>query len=151
MTKPIPPRLPTERLRDWQERLERLVLARLHQPFRWGERDCCLWAADAVQAVTGVDVAADFRGQYDSASSATRLLNRRIGILAEVCDERLGPPVLPVMAQSGDVGMVREPEAPALVVLVGSAWMGQGTHGLVPVDPQAVQFAWRGVAECRKP
>ena len=41
------------RLPDWQLRLDALVRERRGQAFAWGARDCCLWGADVVLAVTG--------------------------------------------------------------------------------------------------
>jgi len=46
---------------DWPERLLAALAAARDRPFRWGEHDCCLFAADLIEAVTGVDPAAAFR------------------------------------------------------------------------------------------
>jgi hypothetical protein len=130
------------RLPDWLTRLGALVASRLDSPFVWGRNDCCLWAADAVQAVTGVDLAADLRGTYRSQRGALRTINRAGG-LAALCDQRLGPEVRPTMAQVGDVGLVDEGAQGALVVNLGLHWMGYGAHGLQPVMTDRVMRAWR--------
>lgn len=137
-----PVRPARQRLPDWQLRLAALVEDRLHAPFEWGLRDCCLWAADCVQAVTGVDPAQDIRGQYASRESASAVFRRLRG-LERACAGRLGAWVLPALAQPGDVGMTQEAEGPALVVHVGSCWMAQSARGLVPVRDAAVLRAWR--------
>lgn len=133
---------PPQRLPDWFTRLGGLVSSRLDEPFTWGERDCCLWAADAVQAVTGVDQAADLRGTYSTAYGAARVL-AQTGGLAALCTQRLGPEVAPVAAQVGDIGLVDEGASGALVVNVGLHWMGQRAHGLGPVVTDKVLRAWR--------
>ena len=136
--------LPLVRLPDWQIRLAALVEDRLHQPFAWGARDCCLWAADAVHAITGVDFGAAYRGAYSTPESAAKVF-RQVRGLERLCDGLLGDRVLPILAQPGDVGLVSEPLGDALCVHVGGAWMAQGPAGLVAVDAAHVRQAWRCV------
>ncbi len=61
---------------DFAERLHAAVAARRGQPFQWGENDCALFACDLVEAATGVDYAAPFRGRYRTAAGAARALKR---------------------------------------------------------------------------
>lgn len=138
--------LPTQRLRDWPERLAALFAARLAQPFEWGVHDCCLFAADAVLAVTGHDPAADLRGTYSSELGAQRVL-RRWGGVAGVAIARAGRVVPVALAQPGDVGLsLHDPARPALAVWGGSAWHAAAPLGLVVVPPDAVVRAWRCTA-----
>lgn len=134
-------RVPAARLHDWQLRLAELIAQRSAQPFAWGERDCCLWAADAVQAVTGVDLAAGLRGTYDSALSAGRVL--RASPLDTLAAAALGQEVLPALAQPGDIGLMLGEAGPTLVVEAGGVWLAQGEAGLVPVVAECVTRAWR--------
>lgn len=64
MTEPLP------RLPDWRQRLDDYLDSIDGKPFEWGELDCALYAAGAVQAMTGVDLAKSFRGQYSDAAGA---------------------------------------------------------------------------------
>lgn len=48
-------------------------------PFAYGTWDCCLWAAEAVQAITGVDYMAALRG-YASKEEADALLSEHGGL-----------------------------------------------------------------------
>lgn len=91
------------RLPDWQDRL-RDVLARQGQGFAYGVNDCCLFAADCAQAITGTDYAAEFRG-YD-VRGAARIL-RRHGGLAGLMDYLLGERLPANAAREGDVLLVR--------------------------------------------
>ena len=50
---------------DWQHKLHDFLVARAKEPFAWGSNDCALFAADAIQAITGEDLAAEFRGYKD--------------------------------------------------------------------------------------
>lgn len=131
-----------QRRPDGFTRLGELMSRRLDEPFAWGERDCCLWAADAVHAVTGEDPAADLRGTYSTAYGAARALAQAGGLLA-LCAQRLGPEVPPAVAQIGDIGLVDEGAQGALVVNVGLHWMGQRAQGLAPVMTEKVLRAWR--------
>lgn len=134
-------RVPALRLPDWQMRLAALVDGRAGQPFEWGARDCCLWAADAVLAVTGHDPAAPLRGAYASALQAGRVL--RGTSIEALAEKALGDEILPALAQAGDVGLVVGEEGPALVVQGGDAWLAQAAVGLAVVRPDAVTRAWR--------
>lgn len=47
---------------------------RLAAPHEWGRNDCCLALADVLAPVWGVDVAASYRGRYQSVTSFLKLL-----------------------------------------------------------------------------
>jgi hypothetical protein len=53
--------------------------ARAAKPFAWGTHDCCTFVADAVQSVTGVDIAGDFRGLYHDEAGAFAIVKRLTG------------------------------------------------------------------------
>jgi len=95
---------PVHRLRPpgAAHRLHALVLDRHDQPFAWGFRDCCLWAADAVHAATGRDPAHDLRGAYFTARGALRIV-QAAGSLPALADQRIGPRVAAAEAIDGDV------------------------------------------------
>ena len=59
---------------NWATQLARFIESRRHQPFAWGEHDCCLFCADAAVVICGTDPAEDYRGQYHDAVSAYRAL-----------------------------------------------------------------------------
>lgn len=141
--------LPTRRLQDWPIRLEALLQARMGAPFEWGARDCCLWAADAVLAITGHDPAADIRGTYADEAEALAMVRRLHGIKTAF-RQRLGPATTTALAHVGDVGLVLQAESPAAAVYVGGSWLAQGPEGLVPVDEAGVFAVWRCTA-CPQP
>lgn len=114
---------------DWQEQLLVQTLIFENQPFEWGKADCCLFAADAVIAMTGVDHAKDFRGKYTTEIGAKRLLSKKGG-LETFLDTRLK--VIPVdYVQRGDVVLIRTDTGPTLGIYWSgrSAWM-QGLDGV---------------------
>lgn len=62
------------RLPDWPRRLVDHVAACQRKPFCWGMHDCALWAASTVDAMCGSEIAARFRGRYDSERTAFAFL-----------------------------------------------------------------------------
>jgi len=66
-----------DRLPDWAARLHDFIDGVKRDPFAWNSHDCVFgWAADAVLAITGEDVAAPYRGKYKSAKGAAGVLKR---------------------------------------------------------------------------
>lgn len=121
--------------------LDQLIAASLRRPFAWGQMDCCLWAADAVLAATGRDLAAGLRGTYASEDEAAAVLER-LGGLAAV-GALAGPAVPPLAAARGDVGLVEFGGRLSLAVCDGPHWLVAGRRGVVPVPFDAATAAWR--------
>lgn len=133
------------RLRTWQSNLAALFAERRRAPFRWGVHDCCLWPADGVLAVTGVDPAADLRDTYATEAEAEAVLAAHGG-LVEIAIARLGPVIPTDLAQPGDVGLLIVPagERPSLALYGGGGlWWVPGPRGLVEVFPDKIARAWR--------
>jgi len=135
------------RLPDWPERLDRVVEAARHSTFAWGRVDCCLFAADAVAAVTRVDPAAPWRGTYADAHTATRLLARLGGLeatAAGVARRHGWPAVPPAFLGRGDVAVVRLDDGrPALAVCLGAALVLPAARGLATLECDRVLTGWR--------
>lgn len=129
------------RLRDWQERLQALVVARLAEPFAWGSNDCCLFAADAVAAETGADPAAPYRGTYDDERGAMRLV-RSLGGLAAIATLGGGVEVPPVLARAGDV-VLGHVDRECLGVCMGATWHAPSAAGLAARPMSEALRAWR--------
>lgn len=64
------------RLPDWEERLGVYVSSVRERPFHYGEHDCILFSAGAVEAQTGTDIAADYRGKYSDKAGAAAILKQ---------------------------------------------------------------------------
>ena len=100
-------------------------------------------AADALRAVTGFDVAAAWRGQYDSAAGAARILADEGGVrglatavLGEPCDN-------PLMAGRGDIVCVDLDGRDTLGVVAGNGcWCAPGVGGLVFRPMTEVSTVW---------
>lgn len=77
------------RLPDWPERLSSFIAEARDKPFAFGSFDCAMFACNAVLAMTAVDIAAAYRGSYDSQDSALKLLRKKnlLRIAQEIAKE----------------------------------------------------------------
>lgn len=63
-----------ERVQEWQIALRKYIGEVRSLPVRPGTHDCALFVAGAIAAVTGVDLAAEFRGKYTTYEEGLSLL-----------------------------------------------------------------------------
>ncbi|EEW1994427.1 TPA: hypothetical protein JZ958_001102 [Escherichia coli] len=115
---------------DWQNRLNAVMKAAIERPFSWGQHDCCLFAADCAEAMTGENFANGWRGTYYSETGAKKAILRGGGSLEKVLARYLDE--VPVkLAQRGDIAVVENAGARcAGVVCSGAVWV-PGENGLV--------------------
>ncbi len=107
------------RLPDWRARLDDYLDSIEGRPFAWGELDCALFAADAVQAITGVDLAADFRGKYsDQAGAEAAVKSAGFEDYASLVASML-PAVEIGRHMIGDVAVVESAEFGPCLAIVG--------------------------------
>lgn len=126
-------------------------------PFAWGANDCSLFAANAIQAMTGVDIADDFRGLYADEASAFELINAVTGGstvadaaahcagkhgLVEWADADGKP--LPLMARRGDLCVVDNAgrSIAGVVDLSGKYVACMGEQGITRLALRKIQRAW---------
>lgn len=60
------------RFDDWPQRMEAAILARRDLPRTWGKNDCAAFPAAVIEAMTGDDFFAPFRGKYSTGLGAVR-------------------------------------------------------------------------------
>jgi len=130
------------RVDNWVLRYAEFMSERQSAPFVWGSNDCCLFAADCVQAITGTDLAAAWRGQYSSALQAARFLEEGGGLEA-VATQALGTPVLPSYASVGDVVLFENAGRLLLGICNGELAFGPGAAGVEPLDMSTALKAWK--------
>lgn len=131
------------RLPDWQVHFERFIEEHRTLPFAWGKHDCCLFAANSVFAITGIDYAKDFRDTYNSTSSAARVI-AKFGDLESVAIHLLGyPPVSVMYADIGDVILTNQDGRDLLAVCNGSTMLAPGEHGLVTLETYTGLRTWK--------
>lgn len=140
----------TRRL-DWQSAFAAFLRSHEHSEFRLGTLDCCLFPADGVLALTGVDLAAGFRGRYRTPFGALRCLRAASEIATVACAMEQAakshgmPEIAPAFAQRGDLVLVeREGEQSlGLVALDARRIAVIGDHGFVYLPRRRASRAWR--------
>lgn len=135
----IPPRLP-----DWRPRLSAYLIEVASKPFAYGSHDCALFVAGAVQAMTGHDPAAAFKGQYSDLKSGLKHL-RKAGLQSHIdlADASFDPVPL-AFAGVGDIAVIDVPgEVPALGIFEGQHIAVPRETGLGFVPREAATIAYR--------
>lgn len=125
---------------DWQLRLEAFARERRSMPFAWGANDCCIFAADAVELMTGEILRPDLRGQDVRQALATL---RAEGGVRGIASSVLGEPVSPLMARIGDVVVIEAGKRESLAICNGGTAIAPGPDGMVAVSMQMARAAWR--------
>ncbi|WP_434033725.1 DUF6950 family protein [Cupriavidus sp. a3] len=131
-----------QRLEDWPTRLAEFIEARRERAFSWGNSDCCLFVCDAIEAMTGTDPGARWRGLYSSEKGARRVLcdNGGVdGIAALV----LGQAMPPALAGRGDVVLIDTPHGQALALCLGGLIAAQGQAGIEFMEMKQAKAAWK--------
>lgn len=108
-----------ERIPNWESALSDYIESKRDEPFVYGVNDCCMFAAGAMIAITGIDPIPEFRDQYNSLASSVRAIKELgAGDLEKTIDGKL--PEIPVgLAQRGDVAFY---DGSLGVVMDGYAW-----------------------------
>lgn len=139
------------RIENWEFELERFLNERRSKPFAWGSNDCCLFACDAVSAITGIDLAASFRGKYASAAKAYKVIRTFAGGgLRELADKvaeqhAIAAHEFPLLARRGDVALFETAHGATLgiVALNGAEIWAPDCAGLAAVALMRCSRAWR--------
>lgn len=133
-----PPRLST-----WEARLGTYLAERRTMPFAWGSNDCALFAAGAVEAMTGSDPAAAFRGAYRSMAGSVRALKQHGAGTLEATIDALFPAIPTGFVRRGD--LVWNGEAVGVCVGAVALFVGQegDAAGLVRVPRAEWVKGWR--------
>jgi hypothetical protein len=100
-------------------------------PFEFGVFDCSTFAAGAVEAMTGVDPAAGFRGQYGGAESGLALVHAagyldHVDMAAALFDTVKNR----TTARFGDLAAVQTEAGLALGVVIGATILAPTLRGL---------------------
>ena len=135
---------------NWQTELHNFLQSRRNAEFRYGSFDCCLFACDAILAMTGVDVAAPFRDGYGSRREAYRAIKEYAGrasveaVTARVTAENQMPEVTPRQARRGDVILLRRPKDFSLAIVgLDGTILAAGARGFERVPSSFAVRAWR--------
>jgi hypothetical protein len=140
-----------QRTKNWHGALDALVLAKQETAFSYGSMDCCLFACDAIQTMTGVDPAAWFRGKYTTRAGALELMQEYAGstsvqAVTEKITAEHGMESIPVpMAGRGDLLLIKRPKdfSLGIVALDGLSALVPAENGIVRTTLSDAVAAWR--------
>jgi hypothetical protein len=135
---------------DWEARLISFVESRSAAQFRWGEHDCCLFACDAIEAITGVDPAKWFRGRYSDRHGAVVSLRRFCDggleeAMARIAHDLNAPEIAPAYARRGDAVFLRQANGiPSFGICMGAEVAVAALPAGVAMLPGSLTLrAWR--------
>jgi uncharacterized protein DUF6950 len=126
---------------DWPARLESYIQGLKGREFSYGSFDCALFVCDAIEVMTGVNPAAEFKGRYSTRDEARKLLGAVGGYEGVAAASGLAV-IAPKLARRGDVLRMRVFSL-GLVSLNGrDAWV-LGENGIELFPAAAAVGAWR--------
>lgn len=133
------------RLPGWDRRLARAVSQIGTTPGIWGESDCLMTAAAGIEAVTGTDIMAPWRGRYKSESGAARLMRKEgCKTVEDVFRDFFGlPEVGRLMAQRGDVGVVEVEGVPCAGFVCDLGFLVRTETGRAVLPQTAIKTAFK--------
>jgi hypothetical protein len=141
-----------KRKQEWPELLHEYIDSNVSTPFAYGVHDCCLFVADAVQAITDVDLAVDYRGKYTDLKSSLHVIKDVTGgstvedvIVHAAQQSELTECPSVLYAQRGDVVLLDHDETLALgiVHLDGVHALFVSESGLHKLPVKQCRRAWR--------
>lgn len=129
---------------NWAVRLDAFLRENARRPFRYGDWDCCLFVASAIEAITGVDVAVEFRGRYASRDEARQIAGSVEAAAVRVAAQFDLRAIGACFAQRGDISLVRRggDASLGLIGLDGDLVVAGG-RGLVKIGRGLAKRAWR--------
>jgi hypothetical protein len=135
------------RLPDWQSRLSAYVVRCAAKPFRYGDQDCGLFVAGAIEGMTGVDVAAELRGYRNRSEAFARIRDvcgrGRMDAIADHLAAQFGVQEIGVnFAGRGDAVQFRTGRL-GIVAMHGTELLTPYKDGLLRLPISHAVRAWR--------
>jgi hypothetical protein len=126
------------RILTWEDSLSDYITTKRDEPFEYGLNDCCLFAAGAVEAITGEDPMPEFREKYDSLKTSIKAIKEiGAGTLEATMDGKF-PEVEIGQAQRGDLAFFDDSVG---VVMGGFAYF-VSDDGLERIDRSVWDKCW---------
>jgi hypothetical protein len=128
------------RKHNWAEKLN--LFLKQDFAFDWATCNCALFAADAVEAMTGVDFAVDYRG-LKTKKSIVKKLKKDFGDVESGATALLGKPLSPKFARRGDVVSYDFSEGAALGICNGKqSYFVAEDKGLISIPTVETRKTW---------
>lgn len=130
---------------NWPEKMFAAIRAASQSKFEWGKNDCALFACDCILAMTGIDHAKDFRGNYDTRKSAMTALKNieEVDDLSALADKFLGERIELKRARRGDLVLLTIGSMKALGIVTGTYATFLAPEGIQTILISDCFCAWR--------
>jgi hypothetical protein len=134
---------------QWQAKMHNFLMDRADKPFTWGTNDCSMFVSDHIKEITGLDIATDRRGTYDSEFGAMKQYAEHgslDNLFAALMLEHGFTEIPVVYAQRGDVLFNPQDDQPALMIMDFNGIHALGVHEKGVVRVKAIgncTRAWR--------
>lgn len=128
------------RVLNWPQKLDAKVEEWRSRAFAWGTADCCQFAAEVVEAITGDDKRSLFPAYADEA--AARAIIAANGGLSGLASAALGASKHPSRAMRGDVVLLDRGEGELIGICIGSRIVAPGLQGLEFAPMSCALAAW---------
>lgn len=133
------------RRRGWERCFNHAIERARSRVFKLGAWDCCIFAADCVNAITGVDPAQDHRGMTQLQAARTIKAAGGLSAFVAAMATRAGLVARPVAcAQRGDVVLLAGDGFfdATIAVCVGAEAVAPGKSGLVFQPMAGARACW---------
>lgn len=133
------------RVSNWPGVLHAYVEEQKLLPFVWGQRDCIMFACAGIEAITGHDPAAVWRGSYSTALGASRVFRLYGGferMIETVAAANGYTEIAVTKAQRGDL-VLHDGKWPTAGLCCGRLSAFVGPAHLIFAQTAACRRAWR--------
>lgn len=129
-----------KRLPNWPELLARYVESKANEPFVWGANDCCSFAINAVERITGTQV---MPVTWDSEEAAYAVIDAMGGVVTK-CTELFGQPSTNYRAiRRGDIALCPHSNMQSIMVCTGTSVCGPALDRLGFFPLHRVEMHWK--------
>jgi hypothetical protein len=131
------------RHQDWFEKLCGRILAKKDARFLWGSHDCCTFAAECIDAMTGSQHRMALAERYQDWATASGYLRDSGGLVAAI-SQHLGRPVRwRWFGRTGDCVVFLHKRAPTCGVLLGPLIVVPAADGLAFLPRWRILARWK--------
>lgn len=125
---------------DWSVKLNQYILNAQKRVFKYGEFDCCIFVADAVKEMTGIDFMEEFRGKYDTIEGGNLLLETvGKGSLYDTLVNKFGDPVPGVYGTKGDIAFYED----CCGLILGNRALFCGEAGMILLPIRKIRYTFK--------
>jgi hypothetical protein len=129
------------RRHDWSSKLYEYISDNAGREFSWGENDCCLFVARAVDVICDTKHAVSLASRYHDEATAQAYIEQSGGIIAAV-NTFIGPHKTEGRPMRGDVVVFEGKYGHTLGICIGSNVVSVSALGVVYIPRAEILCHW---------